>query len=373
MTDIFYTRCFYINLPVGGVAAAMLIIFLHLPPPPRPKQSVTQILWSLDPIGQLLFLPSIICILLALQWAGTTYEWSSGRIIALLVLFGILLIAFIANELWMGSNATIPPKIASQRTVISASLFAFCNCAQSFLLVYFLPIYFQAIKNVDAEQSGIDLIPFIVSVNTAALLSGVLAAKFGTYVQYFYACVVLASIGSGLITTWQVDTSTGKWVGYQIISGFGTGLAFSLPQIAVQPGLTPQEIPIGIGLTIFFQFFGGSLWVSVGNNIVNTKLIKYIGDIDIPNFDARTIVNTGATELRKIVPEQYLPLVVEAYMEALRWTFRAGLIICCLSIFPALGLEWRSLKAPDNKEDSIEEAVDAPSTEVPKAYEDGSS
>lgn len=205
----------------------MLIIVLHLPSPPRPEQTWLQTLWSLDPLGQILFLPSIICILIALQWAGTTYAWSNPRIIALIIIFAILFIAFIINELRMGSKATIPPGVASERTVAAASSFALLNYAQFFIFVYFIPIYFQAIKGVDAKQSGIDTIPLIVANNVASLTSGILTTKIGTYIQYFSACSILTSIGGGLITTWHVDSPRSEWIGYQLISGFGTGLALA--------------------------------------------------------------------------------------------------------------------------------------------------
>ena len=322
----------------------MLIYVLRLPAPPRPKQTWGQLLWSFDPVGQMLFLPSIICVLLALQWGGTTYQWSSGRIIALLVLFALLFIGFILSQLWMGSNATIPPKVASRRTVAASSCFAFFNYSQFFIFVYFIPIYFQAIKNVSAKQSGIDTIPLIVANNIASLTSGVLTTKFGHYVQYFYACSVLTAIGGGLITTWEVSTSSGKWIGYQIISGFGTGLALALPQVVVQPGLAPEEVSIAISMTIFLQFFGGALFVSVGNNIMNNKLVSAVRNIGIPDFDAHTLVEAGATEVRKVVPDQYIPSVLVAYNDALRWTFRAGLIMACLGLLAALPLEWKSIR-----------------------------
>jgi len=324
----------------------MLLIVLRLPSPPRPQQTWRQLLWSLDPVGQMLFVPSIICVLIALQWAGTVYPWSSPRIIVLMVVFAILLVAFIVNELWMGPKATIPPKVASQRTVAAASCFAFCNYAQFFIFVYFIPIYFQAIKGVGAERSGINTIPLIVANNVASLLSGILTTTFGTYVQYFYGCSILTSIGAGLITTWKVDSASGMWIGYQIISGFGTGLALALPQVAVQPGLAPQDISIGISMTIFLQFFGGALFVSIGNNIFNSKLVQYVSAIGIPNFDASKIVQAGETQLRHAVPAEYLPQVLVAYNQALRLVFRTGLAMACLSILPALPLEWRNVKPP---------------------------
>jgi hypothetical protein len=336
----------------------MMIFILHLPSPPRSKLNWAQLIWSFDLVGQLLFLPSITCVLLALQWGGTTYSWSSARIIVLLVLFVLLFVAFVLNELKMGSDAMIPPRVASQRTVAAASCFAFLNYAQFFIFVYFIPIYFQAVKGVSAKKSGLDTIPLILANNVGSLASGLLTTTFGSYVQYFYACSVLTSIGAGLITTWQVDTSAGKWIGYQIISGFGTGLALALPQVAVQPCLAPQDIPIGISMTIFLQFFGGALFVSVGNNVLDNKLIQYINDIGIPDFDAAQLVQAGATEFRKVVPEVYLPSVLLAYNEALRWTFRVGLIVATLSVLSAIPLEWRSMTPAGKSEGDGNEMED---------------
>jgi len=65
-----------------------------------------------DPIGNVLFLCAVICLFLTLQWGGTKYDWSDGRIIALFVLFGVLLIAFVAMQVWQGENATSRLNIA---------------------------------------------------------------------------------------------------------------------------------------------------------------------------------------------------------------------------------------------------------------------
>ena len=108
-------------------------------------------------------------------------------------------------------------------------------------------------------------------------------------------------------------------------------------------------------MTIFLQFFGGALFVSVGNNILNSKLVQYVRDIDIPNFDASTIIDSGATELRQAISAEYLPQVLVAYNQALRLVFRAGLAMACLSILAALPLEWRSMKPPAPKKSDDDE------------------
>ncbi|KAF2660764.1 MFS transporter [Lophiostoma macrostomum CBS 122681] len=330
--------CFYINLPIGAVAAAMLVVVLHLPRPPKQNKTLIELFWSLDLLGQLLFLPSV----------------SSGRIIALMVVFGTLFLGFIIVELRMGDSATVPFRIAAKRNIAAASLFGFFNYSQFFLLIYFLPIYFQAVKGTTAKQSGIDTIPLIMTNNIASLLAGFLTTLFGTYVQYFFACSILASIGTGLMTTLQVHSPPPNWIGYQVLSGFGTGLALALPQVAVQPSVAPADIPIGISVAIFSQFFGAALFVSVGNNIVNTKLVDGVRSLNIPDLDATTIVQTGATKLRTKVPANYLGGVLEAYNEALRWVFRLAVIMACLSVLAVLPLEWTNLKRVRQEDGAME-------------------
>ena len=139
----------------------------------------------------------------------------------------------------MGENATIPPRIARQRTVASTSWFIFCIFGSFTTNLYFIPIYFQAIKGSTAEGSGIQMIPLIVSNVITIVVAGVLTAKTGHYVPFFYGCAILSSIGCGLLTTWGVNSSAGAWIGYQIIEGIGLGLALQLPPVAVQAVSVP--------------------------------------------------------------------------------------------------------------------------------------
>lgn len=95
------------NLAVGGVVAAVNLIFFKAPDRDAPitigfRRRISQF----DPIGTILFVPSIVCLLLALQWGGTTYAWGSGRVVALLVVFAVCIVAFAGVQWWMGDDAT---------------------------------------------------------------------------------------------------------------------------------------------------------------------------------------------------------------------------------------------------------------------------
>ncbi len=107
-----------------------------------------------DPLGTAVFMPAIICLLLALQWGGTKYAWNSGRIIACFVVFAVLITVFIFVQYKQQDQATVPPRIIRKRSVWAAAIFSFCTGSAFMACVYFLPIWFQAVKGSSAVNSG---------------------------------------------------------------------------------------------------------------------------------------------------------------------------------------------------------------------------
>ncbi|GAW18492.1 hypothetical protein ANO14919_079680 [Xylariales sp. No.14919] len=363
--------CFYINLPLGAVSAAFIIFSLRLPPKPNPfkEQGVRSLLWNLDPVGFVFFVPSIISLLFALQWGGTTYAWHSGQIISLFVIFGATLLAFIGSQAWLGEGGTVPSRIAKQRTIFASSLFTFFLAGTFFLLSYFIPIYFQAVKGDTALQSGIHTIPLILSNVIGILFAGFGTSKVGYYVPFIYVAVVLAPIGAGLLTTLEPDTSTAKWIGYQILFGFGSGCGFQLPQVAAQVVLPPRDIPAGISVSMLFQGLGGAVLISAANNVLNNKLLRLVDGLGIPGVDGMDVINAGATGFRGVIPTDSISQVVDVYNTALRKAILIGVITASLSALPAVLLEWRSVKkgSPGSAQPNPEASSPSPAgTDVEK-------
>ena len=112
------------------------IFFMLKPTEPQQKGlTIRQQLGQLDLLGELFLLPCIICLLLALQWGGSTYSWGNGRIIALFTLFGVLLIGFILVQIWRPETATIPKRIITDRNIIGGMWFVFCIASSMMILV----------------------------------------------------------------------------------------------------------------------------------------------------------------------------------------------------------------------------------------------
>lgn len=344
--------CFYINLPCGAVVFVLLVVFLHIPPEMLKRESTTwkEKVTRMDPIGTFFFLPSVICLLLALQWGGVTYNWSNGRVVVLLVLAGVLFIAFVVVQRWKGDNATVPGRIFINRSILAGTWFSFCSGAAMQTLFYFIPIWFQAIKHASAVKSGIMSLPFVLGLVIMGISAGILTKKIGYYTPWMIMSSILMPIGAGLITTFTPHTGHSAWIGYQALYGMGVGLGMQQPSVGAQTVLPRNDVSIGASLMMFSQTLGGAVFISVGNNIFDSRLAHNLAKI--PGIDIGSVVATGATELKNMVSPSLLPQVLLAYNDALRATFYLVTGMTCLTIFGSLSMEWKSVKKGQQKQDS---------------------
>ena len=326
------------------MTVAVILIFFHSPVrKAETKVPLRERANQLDLIGTSVFIVNIVVCLLALQWGGASYAWSNWRIILCLTLFGILTIVFVIIQYFMKAHATIPFNIIGQRSVAAACWFAFCLGGTFFVMVYWLPIWFQAIKGASAFKSGIMCIPMILSLVIANIISGIGTTVIGYYAPFYYASVILASIGAGLLSTYETTTGHQQWIGYQVLYGFGIGFGMQQPLITVQTVLPLKDIPTGTAMVMFMQTFGGALFVSVAQNIFNNRLISEIPK-QAPGINPDIIMHTGATSLATNIPAELLAGVKFAYNTALTETFYIAVAMACLMVFSAAFIQWRSLK-----------------------------
>lgn len=337
--------CFYINLPIGGVASAVIVFFFK--PVSQGHETVTLTLKErikqFDIMGTIFFVPGVVCLLLALQWGGSTYPWDNGRIIALFVVFGAALIVFTGIQFWRPQYATVSPLMLRKRSIWAGGCFTFFMGSAFFTTIYYLPIWFQVVKGVSAVESGIRNIPILLSVVVGTMGSGTLISKLGYYTPFMLASSVFTSIGAGLLTSFDLDTGSPRWIGYQVIIGFGIGLGLQLPLMAVQTVLDMSEIPSATALMIFLQLFGAAIFVSVGESVLTNRLVSYISR-NVPSVDAVAAAGAGATNIRNVIPAESLHGVLQAYNDALTQVFEIVLVMACLTAIGSVVMEWRSVK-----------------------------
>lgn len=231
--------CFYINLPIGGVAAVVVFFFFHIPASAVPPQAPwTKRLLHLDPVGLALAMGSITCFILGLQDAGSSRPWSSSVVIGLLVGFGLVAIALFIWEIWMGEYAMMLPRLFKQRSLWSTAPFQFFFMGSYIVLLYYLPIYFQSILDASPIRSGVYNLPLVVMAGIFAFVGGIAVMQTGRPQQMMFLGSMLSTVAIGLLITLDVNTPTGKWVGYQLF--IGAVMAF-----AIMHGLTVAQAYVG--------------------------------------------------------------------------------------------------------------------------------
>jgi hypothetical protein len=375
--------CFYINLPFGAITI-VAVFFFFKPPERRALSRIPFIERALriDWLGLLFLAPSVICLLLALQWGGATYPWSDGRVIALFVVFGVLFLVFAAIEYKRGEAATVPPRLITQRTVAAGSWYAFCNGAAFLIIIIYIPLWHQVVHGVSAVGSGIRLLPLVIGLVLMVILTGALVTIMG-YCKFFLAprlpfatCAndrwpdvpfmilssIIAPIGEGLLTTFTVNTSFSEWFGYQALAGIGVGLGMQQPMLAVQAALPVADVPVATSIIIFMQTLGGAIFLSVGQSVFQTRLVGNLARVVPPAlFDPSEILQIGATDMRTRVPPAILPAVLVAFNDALTRAWTVSVCMSCLTVFGSLAMEWRSVK--EKSKGPVEEVEKGPGGE----------
>ncbi|KAK2735768.1 efflux pump antibiotic resistance [Colletotrichum kahawae] len=335
--------CFYINLPVGGLGAAIILFFFHTPPQAVPvKASALEKFLQMDLIGTSLIMGGTIAFLLALQWGGSTHAWNSSTIIGLFVGFGLIIAAFIVLEWYQGERSMIAPRLIKDRTIYISSAYAFFFAGSYFVLVYYLPIYFQSVDNATPTESGVRNLPIIIAVTIATIASGISISATGIYAPIMVVGGAVATVGAGLLYTLDIGTGSDKWIGYQVVAGLAWGAAFQVPIIAVQGTVSETDMASSTAILLFFQTVGGAFFVAGAQSGFLVTVLKKVA-VYAPGVDPNVVALTGATEIRNAFPADAVPGIIHAYMDGLKVTFAIAIAGAGVSFLISLGSRWGKL------------------------------
>ncbi|GAA6033655.1 hypothetical protein JCM8097_004368 [Rhodosporidiobolus ruineniae] len=361
--------CFWINLPFGAITIAAVLFILGPQPPPAmdeavavwtekkfkrwtfgkwcpPRSSLAFRIFALDYVGTVLMLGTITCLLLALQWGGEKYAWSSPTIGGLFGCFAALVVIMVLFE-WKlaGPSRILPLEYFVDRTQVGAMLIAFLVMLQLLVGTYYLPIYFQASRGVTATRSGISILPFMLGVVFASGISGGIISALGRYWPFLVFAPIFSCIGSGLLYTVTEHSSTARLAGYQIILAIGIGAVMQNTIIAVQADCKdPKDVPQKTGLVTFFQLVGGTIGIAIASSLFNTRLSSALHEFapDAPYALVRQSVEAIPT-----IAENLRPGVIHAYVLGLQRVFIIGVAAGGCTILAAFLVRNINIKGKD--------------------------
>ncbi|KAL8919187.1 MAG: hypothetical protein Q9208_006947 [Pyrenodesmia sp. 3 TL-2023] len=267
---------FWINLPFCGIAFVFVPLFLRLAFKPS---HLTAQLARVDWFGSFLFIASTTSFLIPVTWGGVSYPWTSWRTLVPLCVGIAGLISFAAYEEAVAAEPLIRPAIFKNRTSAASYIATVVHGMILWSLLYYLPLYYEAVKGFSPIIAGVALFPETFTVAPTCIVVGVLITVTGRYRWAIWSGWALTVAGTGLLYLLDVHISTVAWIFLNLVGGLGMGMLFPSMAFAIQASQTNEDLAFAVAMFSFFRAFGQALGVAVGGSVfqnqVKTKLLAY--------------------------------------------------------------------------------------------------
>jgi EmrB/QacA subfamily drug resistance transporter len=256
---------FLINIPIGIIALAMVLRFLHLP-----KRSINRSV-RIDWWGATTVIIAVAPLLLVAE-QGRDWGWGSAGAIACYIIGGVGIVAFIASEQAMGDDALIPLKLFRSSTFSVATILGVLVGFGMFGALSTVPLYLQLVKGATPTESGFQLLPIILGLMISSIVSGQLISRTGRYKIFPIVGTGFMVIGFLIFTTIRADTSYLVLASAMLFVGLGLGQLMQTLTIASQNSVGPRDIGVATSSSTFFRQIGGTLGVAVIFSVVFSVL-----------------------------------------------------------------------------------------------------
>ncbi len=259
---------FYVNIPVGLVAALVLLKAM----PHLRDRSVKR---KIDFTGAAILVAAVVSLLLALTWAGNTYPWVSPQVIGLMAFSAAMLLVFWTVEK-RAAEPVLPPILFANRIFNVAMGVTFLTGIAMFGTIIFLPLFIQVVIGASATWSGAVLTPMMLSLVIGSAVSGQLISRTGHYRFLGVVGLALMSLGLYLFSRMGADTSYGTVVRNMVVMGVGLGTTFPTYIISVQNAFPHRMLGIVTSSVQFFRMTGGTFGAAVMGSLLATRMTVHL-------------------------------------------------------------------------------------------------
>jgi EmrB/QacA subfamily drug resistance transporter len=306
---------FYINLPIGAVALAVVTAVL-------PATS-TRRKHKIDYLGATMLAGFATSVVLATSWGGTTYPWRSPQIIGLFVAAVLFIVAWWLAER-RAAEPVLPLRLFRNSVFTVSSAISVAAGFAMFGSISYLPLFLQVVHGVSPTLSGIYLLPMVGGLLITSIASGQLIARTGRYKIYPIIGTALLVVALLLLSRLDEHTSTALLSIYFFTLGLALGLIIQVLVIAVQNSADFADLGAATSGVTFFRSIGGAFGVSVFGAIFSNRLAVELAaalrGVTLPKgFSAATAQASPA--LLKTLPAVLRDAIGHAYSLALHPVF----------------------------------------------------
>jgi EmrB/QacA subfamily drug resistance transporter len=254
---------FYINLPVGVVALAVIATALHIP-----RKSTRHVI---DYLGTFLIAAVATCLVLVASLGGTTWGWGSPQIIGLAVLGAVLIVAFVAVER-RAAEPVLPLKLFRVRTFTLAAVISFIVGFAMFGAMTYLPTFLQVVQGITPTMSGVHMLPMVFGMLISSTASGQIVSRTGRWKVFPIAGTGITALGLLLLHRLDEGSSTAEMSAYFFVFGLGLGLVMQVLVLIVQNAVSYEDLGVATSGATFFRSIGASFGVAIFGTVFASRL-----------------------------------------------------------------------------------------------------
>jgi EmrB/QacA subfamily drug resistance transporter len=262
-TQLSWRWIFYINLPLGAAALAVIAVTL----PRRPER----VHHTMDYTGAILLAATLGSIVLVTDLGGLSYSWSSPVIVSLALTALVSLACFLLVET-RAPEPILPLRLFRDRTFAVVSLIAVSVGFALFGSVTYLPTFLQVVKGDTPTTSGLQMVPMMGGTVTSSIITGQLISRYGRYRMFPILGTAIATIGLYLLSGLRAETSTTTQLVYLLVLGLGLGLVNQVLIIAVQNSAPYKDMGVATSGVTMFRLIGGSIGTAVLGTIFSARI-----------------------------------------------------------------------------------------------------
>ena len=228
---------------------------------------------------------------------------------------------------------------------------------QIFLQLYYLPLYFEAVKGYSPVISGLAVFPQTLTVAPSALVVGILISVYGSYRWLIWIGWAITTLGTGVMYLLDVDTSIPAWVLINMTSGLGLGFLYPAMAFAVQASVQNEDIAFAVAAYSFFRSFGAAFGVAIGGvifqNEIKKKLLAY--PRLAPYAEAYSKDSPTITQIIKSLKDHAdeKAQLIQAFADALKIIWLAACGVSGLALIISLVIKDYSLDVVLNTEQGL--------------------
>ncbi|KAI5821460.1 major facilitator superfamily domain-containing protein [Pyronema omphalodes] len=324
---------FLVQVPGTALACIAVGAFLNLPSTPISTTPFKTRLMRVDFLGAFILVLAVLSLLLGLDMASNI-SLTSPIVVAALTSAVTLFITFACVEGWVAAEPFAPGPIVRERTILSASMSNFFAFAAHMNLLFYTPLYYQAVGLLSASESGIRLLPAIFCGVSGSLAGGLIMQKTGKFYWLTVAAYVLMVIGASivLISTSFYDSTLGACFGVAV-SAVGNGIGVTTALVALIAAAGTKDQAVATAVSYLFRALGTVMGVSFGSMLVQNKLRKeLLARLTGDNVEEIVRKVRESMDFIQTLPAEMRDIVRECYRDSLQlaFVFALGLAICAV-------------------------------------------